>query len=294
MEDFLEISVSTPLRGKKRSILELCEKNSKLSLDEKFRLIAMSEQKTIGAVAELAEILQIPQAHYIESFDHSNISGTNSVSGMVVYRDGKPDRKSYRKFKIKSVEGANEFAHTQEVIRRRYMRLIREEKPLPDLILMDGGKIQIRAARDVIENELGLTIPVAGMVKDDKHKTAALMDGYSEKVLDVNHRSQAFHFIQRVQEEVHRYAISYHRQVRSKTQFGSKLDEIEGVGPKTRTKLLKHFKSLARIKAADIEELRKLGIPNPTAERILAVLNEDDSKYDSPAKTEATAISQPH
>lgn len=167
------------------------------------------------------------------------------------------------------------------MIRRRYIRLLREEKPLPDLILMDGGKIQIRAARDVLENELGIAIPVAGMVKDDKHKTAALMDGYTEEILEVDHRSQAFHFIQRVQDEVHRYAISYHRQVRSKTQFGSKLDVIEGVGPKTRNKLLKHFKSIARIKTADMEEFRKLGIPTPTAERILTVLNEESTKQET-------------
>ena len=143
---------------------------------------------------------------------------------------------------------------------------------MPDLILMDGGKIQIRAARDILENELGLNIPVAGMVKDDKHKTAALMDGYSEEVIDVDPRSQAFHFIQRVQEEVHRYAITYHRQVRSKSQFGSILDEIPGVGPKTRNKLLKHFKSIAKIKTAPLEEFKKLGVPIPTAERILETL----------------------
>ena len=273
LTEVLEIRVSTPLRGKKRSMLELCEKNSKLALDEKFRLIAMSEQKTVGAVAELAELLRIPEANYIEAFDHSNISGSHAVSGMVVYRDGKPERKNYRKFKIKTIEGAHEFAHTQEVIRRRYLRLLREEKELPDLILMDGGKIQIRAARDILENELGLNIPVAGMVKDDKHKTAALMDGYSEEVVDVDPRSQAFHFIQRVQEEVHRYAITYHRQVRSKSQFGSILDEIPGVGPKTRNKLLKHFKSIAKIKTAPLEEFKKLGVPIPTAERILETLN---------------------
>lgn len=275
LTEVLEIRVSTPLRGKKRSMLELCEKNSKLALDEKFRLIAMSEQKTVGAVAELAELLRIPGANYIEAFDHSNISGSHAVSGMVVYRDGKPERKNYRKFKIKTIEGAHEFAHTQEVIRRRYLRLLREEKELPDLILMDGGKIQIRAARDILENELGLNIPVAGMVKDDKHKTAALMDGYSEEVVDVDPRSQAFHFIQRVQEEVHRYAITYHRQVRSKSQFGSILDEIPGVGPKTRNKLLKHFKSIAKIKTAPLEEFKKLGVPIPTAERILETLNKE-------------------
>ncbi|MCW6682997.1 excinuclease ABC subunit UvrC [Aerococcaceae bacterium NML160702] len=274
LNEVLDIPVTTPLRGKKRAMLELCEKNSQIALDEKFRLIEMSERKTIGAVEELATLLHIPQANYIEAFDHSNIFGTDAVSGMVVYRDGKPDRKNYRKFKIKTIEGSNEFAHTQEIIRRRYTRLLRESKPLPDLILMDGGKVQIRAARDVIENELGLTIPIAGMVKDDKHKTAALMDGYTETLVAIDPRSQAFHFIQRVQEEVHRYAISYHRQVRSKTQFGSVLDEIDGVGPATRTKLLKHFKSLTRIKDASIDDIVKLGITRPIAERILLVLNQ--------------------
>lgn len=186
--------------------------------------------------------------------------------------------KSYRKFKIKTVEGADEFASTQEVIRRRYTRLLREDKPLPDLILMDGGKIQIRAARDVLENELGIAIPVAGMVKDDAHRTAALMDGYTENLVDVDPRSQAFHLIQRVQEEVHRYAISYHRNVRSKSTFGSILDEIPGVGPKTRSKLLKHFKSLIRIHEAEIEEITALGIPKPTAERVKEALVKEFQK----------------
>ncbi|MGX7105881.1 excinuclease ABC subunit UvrC [Globicatella sanguinis] len=277
LEEVLELPVSTPLRGKKRSMLELCEKNSKIALDEKFRLIEMRELKTTKAVEDLAQLLKIPQAYKIEAFDHSNILGTNAVSGMVVYTDGKPDRKQYRKYKIKTVEGSNEFASTQEVIRRRYTRLLKENAPLPDLVLMDGGKIQIRAARDVIENELGLAIPVAGMVKDDHHKTAAIMDGYTEEVLDVDPRSQVFHFIQRVQEEVHRYAISYHRQVRSKSQIASQLQEIEGVGPATRTKLLKHFKSLDKVKLASVEEIRSLGIPSKTAERIILALNPDEA-----------------
>lgn len=271
--DYLNIPVTTPLRGKKRDILELCEKNSKIKLDEKFRLIEMNENKTLGAIQELAQALNIPQAYYIESFDHSHTQGTNTVSGMVVYREGKPSRKEYRKYKIKTVEGANEFASTQEVIRRRYSRLIREEKPLPDLILMDGGVIQIRAARDVIENELGIAIPVAGMIKDDYHRTAALMDGYSEKMVDLDPKSQAFHFIQRVQTEVDRYAKSYHRTLRGKSTFGSILDEITGVGPKTRNKLLKHFKSLKRIKNADVTEIQSLGIPITTAQNIKTHLN---------------------
>ncbi|HFI0463373.1 TPA: excinuclease ABC subunit UvrC [Streptococcus suis] len=277
LSQVLNIEVTTPLRGKKRSMLELAEKNAKLALDEKFRLIEMREQKTTKAAQELARVLDIPSAQVIEAFDHSNIQGTHAVSGMVVYKDGKPDRKAYRKYKIKTVQGANEFAHTQEVIRRRYTRLLREGSDLPDLILMDGGKVQVRAARDVLENELGLAIPIAGMVKNDQHKTAALMDGYSEQVLDVDPRSQVFHLIQRIQEEVHRYAISYHRQVRAKNQIASQLDQIPGVGPATRTKLLKHFKSLDKVKAASLEEIKQLGIPGPTAEKILTALGQENT-----------------
>lgn len=273
LSELFNIPVSTPLRGKKRAMLELCEKNAKLALDESFRLSEMRNQKTIGASQELANYLDIPQASHIESFDHSNIQGTSSVSGMVVYKDGVPDRKSYRKFKIKASQGANEFANTQEVIRRRYTRLLREEKALPDLILMDGGIVQVRAARDVIENELGLAIPVAGMIKDDHHRTASLLDGYREEIVDMDPRSQAFHLLQRIQEEVHRYAISYHRQVRSKAQYASRLDQIPGVGPKTRTKLLKQFKSLKNIQKARLEEITRLGIPRPVAQRILDDLN---------------------
>lgn len=277
LEAVLNVDVVTPIRGRRKSMLELCQKNSKIALDEKFRLLEMKEQRTTKAVDELADLLHISKANYIESFDHSNISGHHSVSGMVVYKDGQEDRSNYRKFKIKTVEGSNEFAHTQEVIRRRYTRLLKEDRPLPDLILMDGGIVQVRAARDVLENELNLAIPVAGMVKDDKHQTASLLDGYTEKYVDMDRRSPAFLFIQRVQEEVHRYAISYHRQVRSRSTFGSILDEIEGVGPVIRQRLLQHFRSINRIKDADMEEFRLLNIPRPTAERILEHLNKDEN-----------------
>lgn len=277
LEAVLNVDVVTPIRGRRKSMLELCQKNSKIALDEKFRLLEMKEQRTTKAVDELADLLHISKANYIESFDHSNISGHHSVSGMVVYKDGQEDRSNYRKFKIKTVEGSNEFAHTQEVIRRRYTRLLKEDRPLPDLILMDGGIVQVRAARDVLENELNLAIPVAGMVKDDKHQTASLLDGYTEKYVDMDRRSPAFLFIQRVQEEVHRYAISYHRQVRSRSTFGSILDEIEGVGPVIRQRLLQHFRSINRIKDADMEEFRLLNIPRPTAERILEHLSKDEN-----------------
>lgn len=273
LSQVISVPISTPQRGKKKSMLDLCAKNSQLALNERLNLLDIQAQQTRGVSEDLAAALGIPLAYHIEAFDHSNISGTGLVSGMVVYKEGKPDRKSYRKFKIKDSNQTNEFAHTQEVIRRRYSRLLREEHPLPNLILMDGGKVQVRAARQVIEEELGLSIPVAGMVKDDKHRTASLMNGYSEELVELDRQSPVFHYIQRIQEEVHRYAISYHRQVRSKQQFASKLDAIPGVGKVTRTKLLKHFKSLKAMKEASIEDYAKLGVRAELAERIIAYLS---------------------
>lgn len=273
LSQVISVPISTPQRGKKKSMLDLCAKNSQLALNERLNLLDIQAQQTRGVSEDLAAALDIPLAYHIEAFDHSNISGTGLVSGMVVYKEGKPDRKSYRKFKIKDSNQTNEFAHTQEVIRRRYSRLLREEQPLPNLILMDGGKVQVRAARQVIEEELGLSIPVAGMVKDDKHRTASLMNGYSEELVELDRQSPVFHYIQRIQEEVHRYAISYHRQVRSKQQFASKLDAIPGVGKVTRTKLLKHFKSLKAMKEASIEDYAKLGVRAELAERIIAYLS---------------------
>ena len=273
LSQVISVPISTPQRGKKKSMLDLCAKNSQLALNERLNLLDIQAQQTRGVSEDLAVALGIPLAYHIEAFDHSNISGTGLVSGMVVYKEGKPDRKSYRKFKIKESNQTNEFAHTQEVIRRRYSRLLREEQPPPNLILMDGGKVQVRAARQVIEEELGLYIPVAGMVKDDKHRTASLLNGYSEEVVELDRQSPVFHYIQRIQEEVHRYAISYHRQVRSKQQFASKLDAIPGVGKVTRTKLLKHFKSLKAMKEASIEDYAKLGVRAELAERIIAYLS---------------------
>lgn len=272
LAEALEVKVQTPVRGSKRRMLELATQNSEVALLEKFRLDENNEQKTKGAVEELREALQLNRLQVIESFDHSNIQGTSPVSAMVVYRDGKPERKSYRKFKVKTVIGSHEFATTQEVIRRRYSRLLKEQKPLPDLILMDGGKIQMRAAQEVIEDELGLSIPIAGMVKDNKHKTANLLYGEKQEVIELHPNSQAFHLLQRIQEEVHRYAITFHRQVRSKNTFASKLEAIEGVGPKTRTKLLQQFKTMKAIQEASLSELQALGISEKVAIRIQETL----------------------
>ncbi|SDQ21544.1 excinuclease ABC subunit UvrC [Carnobacterium viridans] len=268
LSEVLEIPVKVPIQGRKKDMLDLATKNSEISLNEKFQLIEMDDRKTIGAIKELSEALNLPLVSRIEAFDHSNIQGTNPVSAMVSFLDGKPDKSNYRKYKIKSVSGSNELATTEEVIRRRYARLLKESKPLPDLILMDGGKIQVNGAINILENELGLSIPVAGMVKDDKHRTSSLIFGEELQKVTLKPTSQAFYLVQRIQDEVHRFAITFHRQLRGKNSLSSKLDRIEGVGPKTRTKVLKHFKSVKNVKEASVEEINGLGIPLKTAVRI--------------------------
>lgn len=272
LKELVQTSVHSPMKGPKRRMLDLAKQNCEIALSEKFRLEDAKDMTTTRPIDELAKALGMDSLRIIESFDHSNIQGTYPVSAMVVYKDGKPDRKAYRKYKIKTVVGSNEFATTQEVIRRRYLRLLKENKPLPDLILMDGGKIQMNAAIEVLEGELGLSIPVAGMVKNDKHKTAALLIGSEMKEVKLNPRSQAFHLVQRIQEEVHRFAITFHRSVRSKQSFSSILEEIEGVGPKTRIKLMKMFKTLAAMKEATVEELIQLSLSKKVAQNIYDAL----------------------
>jgi len=274
LKESLNTYVHIPKRGNKKELLDLAGKNSELSLKEKFRLIEMKQLKTTGAIEELSEAMGLPYIERIEAFDHSNIQGTNPVSAMVSFKDGKEDKSNYRKYKIKTVKGSNETATTQEVIRRRYGRLLKEDAAMPNLILMDGGKIQVNAAIDVLENELALDIPVAGMVKDNKHKTAALIFGEDLDPITLNPRSQAFHLVQRIQEEVHRFAITFHRKVRSKNSFTSKLDNVKGVGPKTRTKVLRHFKSMKKLREASVEEIAGLGINKSTAENIKEELTE--------------------
>ena len=274
LETELNTTIHTPQRGEKKHLLDLAGKNSRLALKQKFHLIEMDQLKTTGASEELAEALGLPNVERIEAFDHSNIQGTSPVSAMVSFYEGRPDKNNYRKFNIKTVKGSNEAATTQEVIRRRYTRLLKEEAELPDLVLMDGGKIQVNAAKDVLENELGLDLPVAGMVKNERHQTAQLIFGEDLTEIPLHPRSQAFYLVQRIQEEVHRFAIQFHRNVRSKNSFSSMLDEIEGVGPKTRTKVLRHFKSLKRLKEADIKEITDLGINRKTAQNIQEALSD--------------------
>lgn len=273
MSEILGIPVRTPLRGEKRNLLELAEENAQITLEEKFRLMELDESKTTGAMKEITDALGIPEGHRIEAFDHSHIQGADLVSAMVVFTDGKPDKKMYRKFKLNSVDHADEAASTREVIRRRYVRLLREHQSLPDLILMDGGDIQLNAARDVLVNELGLHIPVAGMVKNDKHKTSDLVFGSQDQRVQLDPKSQGFYLVQRIQDEVHRFAITFHRQLHAKNSLASQLDLIQGVGPKTRNKLLKAFGSLNKIRDASVEEIEKAGVPEKVAKTIKVSLS---------------------
>lgn len=267
LSDLLGIPVRTPVRGQKRSLLEMAQKNSRLVLEEKFRLLELDNRKTVGAMDELMDVLQLPHGHRIEAFDHSHIQGQDPVSAMVCFIDGQPNKKEYRKYKLRDVDHADEAASTREVIYRRYSRILKEHGELPDLILMDGAETQVAAAQDVLENQLGLSIPVAGMVKNTHHKTADLMNGEYQKV-QLDPKSEAFYLLQRIQDEVHRFAITFHRQLRSKNSLSSRLEQIKGVGPKTRIKLLKQFGSLRHIEEAPLEEIEALGISAKVAKAV--------------------------
>ncbi|MGY0693143.1 excinuclease ABC subunit UvrC [Virgibacillus sp. FSP13] len=276
LKKLLEIDVHVPLRGRKKELVELATKNAGISLKEKFSLIERDESRTIKAVEQLGEILNVETPHRIEAFDNSNIQGTDPVSAMIVFIDGRANKKDYRKYKIKNVEGPDDYETMREVIRRRYSRVLKDKLPLPDLIIVDGGKGQMSAALDVLENELGLDIPLCGLAKDDKHKTSELLYGFPPAVVPLSRQSQEFYLVQRIQDEVHRFAISFHRQLRGKNLVQSELDKIPGVGEKRRRLLLTHFKSVGEIKQASLEDLTKLGIPKNTAEQIITHLNEEE------------------
>lgn len=267
LNEILGVSVKTPKRGQKRDLLEMAHKNAQLVLEEEFRLLELDDRKTVGAMNEITDALGLPNGHRVEAFDHSHLQGTDIVSAMVCFVDGRPEKNLYRKYKLKNTDHADEAASTREVIYRRYSRLLKEHENLPDLILMDGAKIQIDACIDVLQNQLGLNIPVAGMVKNEHHKTADLMTETGEKI-GLNPKSEGFYLLQRIQDEVHRFAIAFHRQVHSKNSLSSRLERIKGVGPKTRTKLLRNFGSLKRLSEASVEELIGLGIPQKTAQTI--------------------------
>ena len=246
-----------PQRGDKKHLLELSEMNAKqyrfdrLKQSEKLN----PEQKHTRLMKELQQKLQLPKLPYhIECFDNSNISGTDAVAGCIVYKGMKPSRKDYRKYNIKTVTGPDDYASMQEIVQRRYSRMIKEGTPLPDLIITDGGKGQMDVVKEVID-KLKITIPIAGLAKDDRHRTNELLYGFPPQVIGLKPDSDLFHILTQIQDEVHRYAITFHRDKRSKHALHSILDDIKGIGPKTKEDLLKHFKSVANIKVATLEEL---------------------------------------
>jgi excinuclease ABC subunit C len=270
---WLKIKVAIPRRGSKRQLVAMACDNSRVALEEKFRLIERDESRTGKAAEGLARWIGIPSASRIEAFDNSNIQGTSAVSAMVVFTNGKPDKKEYRKYNVKTVEGPDDYESMREVVRRRYERLLKEGAGLPDLIVVDGGKGHIAAALDVLVNELGLGIPVCGLAKDAKHRTSQLLVGDPPEVVPLPRDSQEFYLLQRIQDEVHRFAITFHREKRAKSMIASRLDAIPGIGEKRRKQLLSHFGSLKAIKEATVEDFRAVSIGEALAQRILDALN---------------------
>lgn len=270
---YLPVTVLQPKRGQKREMVDLATKNAEIAIENKFEMIEKDEARTIGAIESLGKALNIETPIRIEAFDNSNIQGVDPVSVMVSFVDGKPSKKDYRKYKIRTVTQPDDYASMAEAVRRRYARVRKEGLPLPDMIIVDGGVGHMNTVKSVLMDELSLDIPVAGLAKNDKHKTAELLYGDQPAIVPLKKNSQEFYLLQRIQDEVHRFAISFHRNTRRKTSVTSKLDNIEGVGPKRKQKLLNHFGSIKRMSEKQVEDFTEIGIPAPIAERILEALN---------------------
>lgn len=275
LEKLLNIRVLVPKRGTKKELVDLAKKNAMLAIEEKFQLIERQEERTIGACQQLGEALNIETPYRIEAFDNSHMHGADPVSAMVVFINGKPAKKEYRKYKLKNTAKHDDYGAMQEVIRRRYTRVLKEQLPLPDLIIVDGGKGQIEVAREVLEDELGLSIPIAGLAKDEKHRTSELLYGEPPVSIPLKKTSDAFYLLQRIQDEVHRFAITFLRQQHQTNALRSVLDEIEGIGPKRKKQLLSHFGSVKKIKQASVGELMEAKMPKVVAETIYQYFHND-------------------
>ncbi|HDA8025448.1 TPA: excinuclease ABC subunit UvrC [Staphylococcus aureus] len=268
IQSVVDTKIVQPARGPKKDMVDLAAHNAKVSLNNKFELISRDESRTIKAIEELGTQMGIQTPIRIEAFDNSNIQGVDPVSAMVTFVDGKPDKKKYRKYKIKTVKGPDDYKSMREVVRRRYSRVLNEGLPLPDLIIVDGGKGHMNGVIDVLQNELGLDIPVAGLQKNDKHQTSELLYGASAEIVPLKKNSQAFYLLHRIQDEVHRFAITFHRQTRQKTGLKSILDDIEGIGSKRKTLLLRSFGSIKKMKEATLEDFKNIGIPENVAKNL--------------------------
>ena len=271
-------NVIIPQRGDKKKLLDLSRLNVMQYKKDRIRQSDKlnPEQKSVRLLKELQDALRLPTLPlHIECFDNSNISGTDAVAACVVFMKGKPSKNDYRKYNIKTVVGPDDYASMKEVVRRRYTRLMEEEKKLPDLIIADGGKGQMEVIREVVEDELHLEIPIAGLAKDDRHRTNELLYGFPQQTIGLRTDSQLFHLLTHIQDEVHRFAITFHREKRSKKQLKSELDDIKGIGPKTKETLLKTFKTVKRIREASLDEIEK-AIGKSKAEIVRNALSKDE------------------
>ncbi len=273
LSDLLDIKTHTPQRGQKKKIVEMAMNNAEKMMEQQELLFQRKKERTVIACEELAKLLDLEKVSIIEAFDNSNLMGVDSVSGMVTFVNGEPAKKLYRKFKVKTVEGPDDYATMREVIYRRYLRVMIDSLTPPDLIIVDGGKGQVSSAKEVLDS-LNCTIPLIGLKKDKNHLTESIIN--SELVeIKVSKRSNVYKLMNTIQEEVHRYAITYHRQVRNKNSFASVLDDIEGLGPKRRRLLFKKFSHINEIKEASMQDLINIGINQGLAEKILIKLREE-------------------
>lgn len=273
LEDYFGVSVKAPLKGVKRKIVDMATKNAENALYEKFELIKKDEERTIQANEALREVLHMGILNRIELFDNSNLFGNFNVSGMVVFKNGKPSKNDYRKFKITNDKN-DDYGTMREVIYRRYFRVLKDNLEKPDLIIVDGGKGQMHCAREVLES-LNLPIKVVGLKKDDRHATSALLEGDPIVEIPIDRKSNLFYYLERMQDEVHNYTISYHRQLRSKGSLESILDSIEGIGSKRKKELLKKYHTITKIKEQSVTELSQI-IPEKVAENLLEALREKE------------------
>lgn len=269
IESVLEVKVKAPQKGLKLKLVDMANENAKISLENEFEMIKRDEKKTSGANDKLAQLLNINPLDRIEIFDNSNLFGSFNVSGMVVFIDGRPNKNEYRKFKI-TVDKNDDYGTMKEVIYRRYFRVLRDNLTMPDLIIVDGGIGQINIAKEVIDS-LNLNIPVVGLKKDNHHRTEALITSNNEEI-KIEHNSDVFFYLERMQDEVHNFTINYHKQLRSKGAIESILDSIEGIGEKRKKELLKKYKSINKLKEVDIEELEEI-LPNNVALNLKEFLN---------------------
>lgn len=274
------VTLTIPQRGDKRTLLELSEMNGKQYRFDRLKQAEKlnPEQKAVRLMKEIQTALKLPKMPYqIECFDNSNISGTDAVAACVVFKKMKPSKKDYRKYNIKTVVGPDDYASMKEVVRRRYTRLVEEEQPLPDLIITDGGKGQMEVVREVVEDELHLDIPIAGLAKDDRHRTNELLYGFPPMVVGMKTDSELFRLLTHIQDEVHRFAITFHRDKRSKHALHSELDDIKGIGPKSKEALLKAFKTVKKMRESSTEELAAV-VGRQKAELVASHFRQEETK----------------